>query len=232
LSKHAVAYRQISLLLRRPPGREAYPGDVFFIHSRLLERAAKLSEKFGDGSLSALPIVETQAGDLSSYVPTNIISITDGQIFLENELFKKGVKPAVNVGLSISRVGSKAQYLSMRAVSSVLRLELAQYRECSSFVLFASELDPTTKNILHRGERLVELLKQKKGCPVPIDFQLILLLLATNGMFDKIAVSSIENTVIKIFSLLNSTNILLGLDIINKVKFCPLFKKGLINFLN
>ena len=160
LSKQAIAYRQMSLLLRRPPGREAYPGDVFYLHSRLLERAAKMSDKKGAGSLTALPVIETQAGDVSAYIPTNVISITDGQIFLETELFYKGIRPAVNVGLSVSRVGSAAQAKAMKQVAGTIKLELAQYREMAAFAQFASDLDPATQQLLNRGERLTELLKQ------------------------------------------------------------------------
>merc|ERR1719450_1094105 len=165
LSKQAVAYRQMSLLLRRPPGREAFPGDVFYLHSRLLERAAKLSEKHGGGSLTALPIIETQAGDVSAYIPTNVISITDGQIFLDTELFFKGLRPAINVGLSVSRVGSKAQTKSMKQVTGSMKLDLAQYREVAAFSQFGSDLDQNTQNLLKRGERLTELLKQRQYKP-------------------------------------------------------------------
>lgn len=162
LSKQAVAYRQMSLLLRRPPGREAYPGDVFYLHSRLLERAAKMNNSIGGGSLTALPVIETQAGDVSAYIPTNVISITDGQIFLEAELFWKGIRPAMNVGLSVSRVGSAAQIKAMKKVSGSIKLELAQYREVAAFAQFGSDLDASTQRLLNRGERLVELLKQKQ----------------------------------------------------------------------
>lgn len=184
LSKQAVAYRQVSLLLRRPPGREAYPGDVFFIHSRLLERAAKLSISYGGGSLTALPIVETQAGDVSAYVPTNVISITDGQIFLESKLFNEGIRPAINVGLSVSRVGSAAQIKPMKAVAGSLKLELAQYREIESFSSFASELDESTRHILFRGLRLIEILKQKQASPMEVSLQVLLLYTGTKGFLD------------------------------------------------
>ncbi len=192
LSKHAVAYRQMSLLLRRPPGREAYPGDVFYLHSRLLERAAKMSDAEGAGSLTALPIVETQAGDVSAYIPTNVISITDGQIFLESELFYKGVIPAVNVGLSVSRVGSAAQIKSMKQVAGSMKLELAQYREMEAFAQFGSELEDSTKKLLARGARLVELLKQNQYSPLSSEKQVISLFLGVKGFLDLIPVSSVR----------------------------------------
>jgi F-type H+-transporting ATPase subunit alpha len=179
LSKHAVAYRQLSLLLRRPPGREAYPGDVFYLHSRLLERAAKLSEKEGGGSLTALPIIETQAGDVSAYIPTNVISITDGQIFLETNLFYQGVRPAINVGISVSRVGGSAQIKAMKQVAGSLKLELAQYRELAAFAQFGSDLDKATQDTLARGERLVEVLKQGQYQPMPVEKQVIQIYAAT-----------------------------------------------------
>jgi F-type H+-transporting ATPase subunit alpha len=180
LSKQAVAYRQLSLLLRRPPGREAYPGDVFYIHSRLLERAAKLSDAEGAGSLTALPIIETQAGDVSAYIPTNVISITDGQIFLETDLFFAGVRPAINVGLSVSRVGSAAQIKAMRQVAGSMKLELAQYRELAAFAQFGSDLDKATQETLARGARLVELLKQGQYEPMPVEKQVMQIYAATN----------------------------------------------------
>jgi F-type H+/Na+-transporting ATPase subunit alpha len=180
LSKHAVAYRQLSLLLRRPPGREAYPGDVFYLHSRLLERAAKLSDKEGGGSLTALPIIETQAGDVSAYIPTNVISITDGQIFLETDLFNSGVRPAINVGISVSRVGGSAQIKAMKQVAGSLKLELAQYRELAAFAQFGSDLDKATQETLARGERLVEVLKQGQYSPMPVEKQVIQIYVATN----------------------------------------------------
>jgi len=169
LSKQAVAYRQMSLLLRRPPGREAYPGDVFYLHSRLLERAAKMNESHGAGSLTALPIIETQAGDVSAYIPTNVISITDGQIFLETELFYKGIRPAINVGLSVSRVGAAAQIKAMKMLAGSLKLELAQYREVAAFAQFGSDLDAATQQLLNRGEKLTELLKQNQFVPMPVE---------------------------------------------------------------
>lgn len=191
LSKHAWAYREISLLLRRPPGREAYPGDIFYLHSRLLERAAKLSKEYGGGSLTALPIIETQAGDVSAYIPTNVISITDGQIYLESGLFYRGIRPAVNVGLSVSRVGSAAQIKAMKQVAGRLRLDLAQFRELEAFVQFASDLDPETKSRIERGKRLVEILKQPQYEPIPVEEQVALLYVAVNGLIDDIAVEKV-----------------------------------------
>ncbi len=185
LSKHAVAYRQLSLLLRRPPGREAYPGDVFYLHSRLLERAAKLSDDKGGGSLTALPIIETQAGDVSAYIPTNVISITDGQIFLESDLFYSGVRPAINVGLSVSRVGGSAQIKGMKQVAGSLRLDLAQYREMAAFAQFGSDLDKATQAQLSRGSRLVEILKQPQYKPLPVEKQVLIIFAATNGFVDE-----------------------------------------------
>jgi F0F1-type ATP synthase, alpha subunit len=185
LSKHAVAYRQLSLLLRRPPGREAYPGDVFYLHSRLLERAAKLKDELGGGSLTALPIVETQAGDLSAYIPTNVISITDGQIFLEADLFYNGVRPAINVGLSVSRVGGSAQVKAMKQVAGTLRLSLAQYREMAAFAQFGSDLDAATQKQLQRGARLVEVLKQPQYRPLAVEQQIVIIFAATKGYLDK-----------------------------------------------
>jgi F-type H+-transporting ATPase subunit alpha len=191
LSKHAVAYREISLLLRRPPGREAYPGDVFYLHSRLLERSAKLSEKNGGGSLTALPIIETQAGDVSAYIPTNVISITDGQIYLETDLFNSGVRPAVNVGLSVSRVGGSAQIKAMRQVAGTLKLELAQYRELAAFAQFGSDLDKTTKEQLNRGQRLVEVLKQGQFAPLSFAKQILIIYAGTKGFLDDLAVEDV-----------------------------------------
>ncbi|MGD9488840.1 MAG: F0F1 ATP synthase subunit alpha [Calditrichaceae bacterium] len=191
LTKHAWAYRQVSLLLRRPPGREAYPGDVFYLHSRLLERAAKLSDELGGGSLTALPIIETQAGDVSAYIPTNVISITDGQIFLESNLFFSGVRPAINVGISVSRVGGSAQIKAMKQVAGRLRLELAQYREMEAFAKFGSDLDAATQQQLRRGERLVEVLKQGQYVPMEFDKQIAVIFAATNGYLDKLPVGVI-----------------------------------------
>lgn len=192
LSKQAVAYRQMSLLLRRPPGREAFPGDVFYLHSRLLERAAKLNAKEGSGSLTALPIIETQAGDVSAYIPTNVISITDGQIFLESELFYKGIRPAINVGLSVSRVGSAAQISAMKDVAGSLKLDLAQYREIAAFAQFGSDLDAATQSLLNRGEKLTELLKQKQYSPLLSQEQVCILFAGVKGYLDKIKTSNID----------------------------------------
>eukprot|EP00306_Pavlova_sp_CCMP459_P005126 CAMPEP_0185161198 /NCGR_PEP_ID=MMETSP1139-20130426/4668_1 /TAXON_ID=298111 /ORGANISM="Pavlova sp., Strain CCMP459" /LENGTH=556 /DNA_ID=CAMNT_0027726447 /DNA_START=29 /DNA_END=1699 /DNA_ORIENTATION=- len=191
LSKQAVAYRQMSLLLRRPPGREAYPGDVFYLHSRLLERAAKMSDAFGAGSLTALPVIETQAGDVSAYIPTNVISITDGQIFLEAELFYRGIRPAINVGLSVSRVGSAAQRKAMKQVAGTLKLELAQYREMAAFAQFGSDLDAATQYLLNRGARLTELLKQKQYVPLAFQDQVVLIYAGTRGFLDKLPISEV-----------------------------------------
>jgi F-type H+-transporting ATPase subunit alpha len=191
LSKHAAAYRQLSLLLRRPPGREAYPGDVFYLHSRLLERAAKMSDEEGGGSLTALPIIETQAGDVSAYIPTNVISITDGQIFLEADLFYSGIRPAINVGISVSRVGGSAQVRAMRQVAGRLRLELAQFREMAAFAQFGSDLDKATQMQLARGERLVEILKQGQYVPLPVEKQAIIIYAATNGHIDDYPVEAL-----------------------------------------
>lgn len=192
LSKHAVSYRELSLLLRRPPGREAYPGDVFYLHSRLLERAAKLSDEMGGGSLTALPIIETQAGDVSAYIPTNVISITDGQIYLEPDLFYAGIRPAINVGISVSRVGGSAQIKAMRQVAGRLRLDLAQYRELAAFAQFGSDLDKTTQARLARGERMTELLKQGQYVPMPVEEQVIVIYAGVNGFLDGLPVESIQ----------------------------------------
>lgn len=191
LSKQAVAYRQMSLLLRRPPGREAYPGDVFYLHSRLLERAAKMSDAFGGGSLTALPIIETQAGDVSAYIPTNVISITDGQIFLETDLFFAGIRPAINVGLSVSRVGSAAQTKAMKKVSGSIKLELAQYREMAAFAQFGSDLDASTQKLLNRGARLTELLKQAQYSPMPFEEQTVSIFAGTQGFLDTVPVDAV-----------------------------------------
>jgi F-type H+-transporting ATPase subunit alpha len=191
LSKQAVAYRQMSLLLRRPPGREAYPGDVFYLHSRLLERAAKMNEDNGSGSLTALPIIETQAGDVSAYIPTNVISITDGQIFLETELFYQGIRPAINVGLSVSRVGSAAQTKAMKKVAGSIKLELAQYREMAAFAQFGSDLDASTQRLLNRGARLTELLKQPQFQPMPVEEQVVSIFAGVNGFIDNVPVNAV-----------------------------------------
>jgi len=192
LSKHAVAYRSMSLLLRRPPGREAYPGDVFYLHSRLLERAAKLNDDLGGGSLTALPIIETQAGDVSAFIPTNVISITDGQIYLESELFFSGVRPAVNVGISVSRVGGNAQIKAMKDVAGTLRLDLSQYRELEAFSQFGSDLDKSTQQKLARGERIVEILKQNQYSPMPVAEQVIIIYTVTNGHLDDLPVDNLQ----------------------------------------
>ena len=191
LSKHAVAYREMSLILRRPPGREAYPGDVFYLHSRLLERAAKLSDELGAGSMTALPIIETQAGDVSAYIPTNVISITDGQIFLETDLFNSGIRPAINVGLSVSRVGGAAQIKATKQVSGTLRLDLAQYRELQAFAQFASDLDESSRKQLERGQRMVEVLKQPPYSPLPIEQQVVIIYAGANGFLDNIPVEDV-----------------------------------------
>jgi F-type H+/Na+-transporting ATPase subunit alpha len=204
LSKHAVAYRQLSLLLRRPPGREAYPGDVFYLHSRLLERAAKMSDDMGAGSLTALPIIETQAGDVSAYIPTNVISITDGQIFLESDLFYSGVRPAINVGISVSRVGGNAQIKAMKQVAGTLRLELAQYREMAAFAQFGSDLDQTTQRQLNRGSRLVELLKQGQYEPLPVEKQVLIIFAGTNGFIDDLPLTAIKKYEQELFSFVES----------------------------
>ena len=206
LSKQAVAYRQMSLLLRRPPGREAYPGDVFYLHSRLLERAAKLNDANGGGSLTALPIIETQAGDVSAYIPTNVISITDGQIFLETELFNQGIRPAVNVGLSVSRVGSAAQTKAMKKVAGSIKLELAQYREMAAFAQFGSDLDASTQRLLNRGSKLTELLKQKQYSPMSVAEQVISVFCGVKGYLDDIDLKDISEFENKILSKCNSEN--------------------------
>ena len=204
LSKHAQAYREISLLLRRPPGREAYPGDVFYLHSRLLERAAKMKKELGGGSLTALPIIETQAGDLSAYIPTNVISITDGQIFLEADLFHQGVRPAINVGNSVSRVGGSAQVKAMRQVAGSLRLDLAQYRELAAFAQFGSDLDKSTLNQLNRGKRLVEVLKQPQYQPLPIERQVVIIYAATNGFIDPVPVEQVGEYEVDLYRFLET----------------------------
>jgi len=215
LSKQAVAYRQMSLLLRRPPGREAYPGDVFYLHSRLLERAAKLNDENGGGSLTALPIIETQAGDVSAYIPTNVISITDGQIFLETELFNQGIRPAVNVGLSVSRVGSAAQTKAMKKVAGSIKLELAQYREMAAFAQFGSDLDVSTQRLLNRGSKLTELLKQKQYSPMSVAEQVICVFCGVKGYLDDIDLKDINEFENKILAKCNSENPEI-LDTINK----------------
>jgi F-type H+-transporting ATPase subunit alpha len=205
LSKQATAYRQMSLLLRRPPGREAFPGDVFYLHSRLLERAAKMNEDNGAGSLTALPIVETQANDVSAYIPTNVISITDGQIFLETDLFYQGIRPALNVGLSVSRVGSAAQIKAMKQVAGRIKLELAQYREMAAFAQFASDLDAATQRLLNRGARLTELLKQKQYSPMPVELQVCVIFAGVNGYLDRIPVHQVTGYEERLISELESS---------------------------
>ena len=214
LSKQAVAYRQMSLLLRRPPGREAYPGDVFYLHSRLLERAAKLNDENGGGSLTALPIIETQAGDVSAYIPTNVISITDGQIFLETELFNQGIRPAVNVGLSVSRVGSAAQTKAMKKVAGSIKLELAQYREMAAFAQFGSDLDASTQKLLNRGSKLTELLKQKQYSPMSVAEQVVSVFCGVKGYLDDIELKDISEFENKILAKCNSENP----EILNTIK--------------
>ena len=206
LSKHAASYREISLLLRRPPGREAYPGDVFYLHSRLLERAAKLSDKNGGGSLTALPIIETQAGDVSAYIPTNVISITDGQIYLETDLFNQGVRPAVNVGLSVSRVGGSAQIKAMRQVAGTLKLELAQFRELAAFAQFGSDLDKATQAQLSRGSRLVEILKQGQFSPLPFSKQILIIFAGTGGFLDDMPVEQVREFEKDLYQYAETTN--------------------------
>lgn len=213
LSKHAQSYRQVSLLLRRPPGREAYPGDVFYLHSRLLERASKLSEDLGGGSLTAFPVIETQAGDVSAYIPTNVISITDGQIYLEPNLFNSGVRPAINVGISVSRVGGNAQIKAMRKVAGRLRLELAQYRELEAFAKFGSDLDKATQAQLRRGSRLVELLKQGQYIPMPVEQQVISIFAGTNGYLDEIPIQHVQRFERELLELIN----LKHKDVLNEI---------------
>src|SRR6059036_3281255 len=206
LSKHAASYREISLLLRRPPGREAYPGDVFYLHSRLLERAAKLSDKKGGGSLTAIPVIETQAGDISAYIPTNVISITDGQIFLESDLFYSGVRPAVDVGISVSRVGGAAQIKAMKSVAGTLKLDLAQYRELAAFAQFGSDLDKATQAQLNRGQRLVEVLKQNQFSPLPFSKQILIIFAGTNGFLDDLPVDQVRDFEAELYKYVDTSN--------------------------
>ena len=216
LSKHAVAYRQLSLLLRRPPGREAFPGDVFYLHSRLLERAAKMSDALGGGSLTALPIIETQAGDVSAYIPTNVISITDGQIYLESDLFYSGVRPAINVGISVSRVGGNAQIKAMKQVAGTLRLELAQYREMAAFAQFGSDLDQATQRQLNRGARLVELLKQGQYQPLSVEKQILIIYAGTNGFVDELPLAALKKYEQEVNSFIESKHPDIFADILKK----------------
>jgi len=232
LSKHAVAYRQMSLLLRRPPGREAYPGDVFYLHSRLLERAAKMNDEHGAGSLTALPIIETQAGDVSAYIPTNVISITDGQIFLETELFYQGIRPAINVGLSVSRVGSAAQIKAMKQVAGRIKLELAQYREMAAFSQFASDLDAATQRLLARGSRLTELLKQPQFAPVSVEEQVVAIFAGTRGYLDTIAVADVGRFEASVLRELRATHPELLDAIRTEQEISPTVEKGLSDFLD
>jgi F-type H+-transporting ATPase subunit alpha len=231
LSKQAVAYRQMSLLLRRPPGREAYPGDVFYLHSRLLERAAKMNQDYGSGSLTALPIIETQAGDVSAYIPTNVISITDGQIFLETDLFYRGIRPAINVGLSVSRVGSSAQIKAMKQVAGRIRLELAQYREMAAFAQFASDLDAATQRLLARGARLTELLKQAQFSPMPVEEQVVSIFAGTRGYLDKIDVAQVNRYEAALLSDIRAKAPQLLADIRDKREITPDTEKALVSFL-
>ena len=232
LSKHAVAYRQMSLLLRRPPGREAYPGDVFYLHSRLLERAAKMNDAHGGGSLTALPIIETQAGDVSAYIPTNVISITDGQIFLETELFYQGIRPAINVGLSVSRVGSAAQIRAMKQVAGRIKLELAQYREMAAFSQFASDLDAATQRLLARGSRLTELLKQQQFAPVPVEEQVVAIFAGTRGYLDTVTVPDVTRFETSMLRELRATHPELLDAIRTAQEISPEVEKGLSEFLD
>ena len=231
LSKQAVAYRQMSLLLRRPPGREAYPGDVFYLHSRLLERAAKLNEKNGGGSLTALPIIETQAGDVSAYIPTNVISITDGQIFLETELFNQGIRPAVNVGLSVSRVGSAAQTKAMKKVAGSIKLELAQYREMAAFAQFGSDLDVSTQKLLNRGSKLTELLKQNQYSPLTVAEQVVCIFTGVSGYLDDIELNKVKNFEKHLLEKVKNDNPEILDDINESGKLEEEIKKKLINVI-
>jgi len=233
LSKQSVAYRQMSLLLRRPPGREAFPGDVFYLHSRLLERAAKLSDALQAGSLTALPVIETQAGDVSAYIPTNVISITDGQIFLEAELFYKGVRPAINVGLSVSRVGSAAQIKAMKSIAGSLKLELAQYREVEAFAQFGSDLDATTQQTLKRGVRLIELLKQGQFVPMPVSLQVVSINAGMKGFLDQIEVDQVKQFENDILSLIQSGEFASTLnDLSNSLQLNDSIESGLVDCYN
>jgi F-type H+-transporting ATPase subunit alpha len=231
LSKQAVAYRQMSLLLRRPPGREAFPGDVFYLHSRLLERAAKLNDENGGGSLTALPIIETQASDVSAYIPTNVISITDGQIFLETELFFQGVRPAVNVGISVSRVGSAAQIKAMKQVAGTIKLELAQYREMAAFAQFGSDLDASTQQLLNRGSKLTELLKQGQYSPLKVEEQVVSIFAGVKGYLDDIDNSKIKNFEDQLLSSIKSQSPNILKDIVASGKLDETNEKKLKDFI-
>jgi F-type H+-transporting ATPase subunit alpha len=232
LSKQAVAYRQLSLLLRRPPGREAYPGDVFYLHSRLLERACKVSDECGAGSLTALPIIETQAGDVSAYIPTNVISITDGQIFLESDLFYSGVRPAINVGISVSRVGGSAQTKSMKQVAGTLRLNLAQYREMAAFAQFGSDLDKATQMQLARGERLVEILKQAQYQPLSNEKQVLIIFAANNGFIDEYPVNALKRYETELNTFFDSRKSDLLVELKNKKAIDDELKAKIVAALN
>ena len=232
LSKHAVAYREISLILRRPPGREAYPGDVFYLHSRLLERASKLNDELGAGSLTALPIIETQAGDVSAYIPTNVISITDGQIFLETNLFNSGVRPAINVGLSVSRVGGSAQIKAIKKVSGTLRLDLAQYRELQAFAQFASDLDESSRKQLDRGQRMVEILKQPPYSPLAVEKQVVIIYAGTKGFLDDVAVSAIGKFEAELYPYIEARYPQIFEDIVNKKTLDKDTEETLVKALN
>jgi F-type H+-transporting ATPase subunit alpha len=231
LSKHAVAYREISLLLRRPPGREAYPGDVFYLHSRLLERAAKLSQKLGGGSLTALPIIETQAGDISAYIPTNVISITDGQIYLETDLFNSGIRPAINVGLSVSRVGGNAQIKAMKQVAGTLRLDLAQYRALAAFAQFASDLDRASQAQLRRGQRLTEVLKQNQYLPLPVEKQIVVILAGTLGFLDELEVEECRAFEAGLYEFMDSSAPEIGRTILEKKQLDDSLRSEIKNML-
>jgi F-type H+-transporting ATPase subunit alpha len=232
LSKHAAAYREISLLLRRPPGREAYPGDVFYLHSRLLERAAKLNDELGGGSLTALPFIETQAGDVSAYIPTNVISITDGQIYLEADLFNSNIRPAVNVGLSVSRVGGSAQIKAMRQVAGPLRLDLAQYRELAAFAQFGSDLDKSSQAQLNRGKRLVEILKQPQYQPLPVEKQIAIIFAATNGLIDDIAVEDCRAFETELYRFIDNSHPEIWQALREKKQFDDALKADLTRVVN
>jgi F-type H+-transporting ATPase subunit alpha len=232
LTKHAQAYRQLSLLLRRPPGREAYPGDIFYLHSRLLERAAKMHDDLGGGSMTALPIIETQAGDITSYVPTNVISITDGQIYLESDLFYAGVRPAINVGLSVSRVGGKAQAKAMRQVASKLRLDLAQYRELLSFTQFGAEIEKSTQAQLNRGERMVEVLKQEQYRPLTLGKQIMILYAGTHGFLDDIATAKVMKFEKAFFEFMDKKFAFIEKEIETKREITPELNKSMDDAIN
>src|SRR5437660_1117404 len=232
LSKHAAAYREISLLLRRPPGREAFPGDVFYLHSRLLERAAKLNDALGGGSLTALPFIETQAGDVSAYIPTNVISITDGQIYLESDLFYGGIRPAVNVGLSVSRVGGSAQVKAMRQVAGKLRLDLAQYRELAAFAQFGSDLDRATQSQLARGQRMVEILKQGQYQPLPVEKQVVIIFAGTQGLLDDLAVDAVREFETFFYAWLERRSPQIVTEIRDKKELSDLLRETLAKAVN